>query len=99
MKTIALLATGLAISTSLAAQKELPELSRDTITRGKYTVIFINKAPGFSTVTRQRLIDAYFEVYPKEAARFNTRTLRHVNFINDPGYDGVAATDAGTVRY
>jgi hypothetical protein len=46
MKTIALLATGLAISTSLAAQKELPELSRDTITRGKYTVIFINKAPG-----------------------------------------------------
>ncbi len=96
MKNIALFAVGLALSGPMIAQREI---SRDTITKGKYTLIFINKSPGFSAVTRQRLIDAYFEVYPKEAQRFNPHTLRSVNFIIDPAYDGVAATDSGTVRY
>jgi alpha-L-fucosidase len=73
--------------------------TRDTITKGKYTVVFINKDSGFSGVTRQRLIDTYFDVYPKEAARFNARTLRLVNFVIDPSYDGVAATDAGVVTF
>jgi alpha-L-fucosidase len=73
--------------------------TRDTISRAGYTVVFINKDPGFSAVTRQRLIDTYFEVYPKEALRFNPRTLRLVNFVIDPSYDGVAATDAGVVRF
>ena len=73
--------------------------TRDTITKGKYTVVFINKDPGFSGVTKQRLIDTYFDVYPKEAARFNGRTLRLVNFVIDPAYDGVAATDAGVVTF
>jgi alpha-L-fucosidase len=75
------------------------EETRDTITKGKYTVVFINKDPGFSGVTRQRLIDTYFDVYPKEAARFNARTRQLVNFVIDPSYDGVAATDAGIVRF
>ena len=96
MKNIALFAIGLALSGPMIAQREI---SRDTITKGKYTLIFINKSPGFSAVTRQRLIDAYFEVYPKEAQRFNPHTLRSVNFIIDPAYDGVAETDSGTVRY
>ena len=96
MKNIALFVVGLALSGPVIAQREI---SRDTITKGKYTVIFINKSPGFSAVTRQRLIDAYFEVYPKEAQRFNPHTLRSVNFIIDPAYDGVAETDSGTVRY
>ena len=96
MKTIALFVTGLALSGQLTAQSEL---SRDTITKGKYTVIFINESPGFSTLTRQRLIDTYFEVYPKEAKRFNPHTLRSINFIIDPTFDGVAATGAGTVHF
>src|ERR1700679_3762353 len=73
--------------------------NRDTITKGKYTVVFVNKDPGFSAVTRQRLIDTYFDVYPKEAARLNARALRLVNFVIDPAYDGVAATDAGIVTF
>jgi alpha-L-fucosidase len=96
MKTFALFVAGLALGPGLSAQTEL---SKDTISRGKYTLIFINKSPGFSQLTRQRLIDTYFEVYPKEAKRFNTHTLTSVNFIIDPSYDGVAATDAGTVRF
>jgi len=71
----------------------------ETITRGKYTVVFINKDSGFSAVTKQRLIDTYFKVYPLEADRFNSRTLRKVQFVIDPAYDGVAATDAGIVRF
>ena len=89
---------GLAIQ-GQAQQAAGTEISRDTITRGKYSVVFINKEPNFSAVTRQRLIDTYFEVYPKEASRFNPRTLKLVNFVIDPAYDGVAATDAGIVRF
>lgn len=96
MKNFILFAVGLTLSCRLAAQTEI---SRDTITRGKYSVVFINKSPGFSARTRQRLIDTYFEVYPKEAKRFNPHTLLLVNFIIDPAYDGVAATDAGVVRF
>lgn len=94
-----MLAAGLALAGRGSAQTGGTELSRDTITKGKYTVVFINKAPGFSAVTRQRLIDTYFKVYPEEARRFNPHTLRLVNFIIDPAYDGVAATDAGVVRF
>lgn len=73
-------------------------ISRDSTTRGKYTLVFINNQPGFDPVTRQRLIDAFFTVYPKEADRFNHQTLRKVTFFIDPTYDGVAETGAGVAR-
>jgi Peptidase of plants and bacteria len=72
---------------------------RDTITRGNYTLIVVNNAPDFSPETRQRLIDAFFIVYPEEAARFNTNTLRQVTFFIDPTYTGVAETGNGTSRF
>jgi basic secretory peptidase family protein len=74
-------------------------ISQDTITRGKYTLIFINKEPGFDTVTRQKMIAAFFKVYPIEAKRFNKHTLGKVVFVIDPTYEGVAETEAGVARY
>jgi hypothetical protein len=71
----------------------------DTITREGYTLVFINRQPDFDTTTRQRMIDAFFTVYPKEANRFNTHTAKKVVFTIDPDYDGVAATGNDTVRY
>jgi alpha-L-fucosidase len=99
MRTTIIAAAALLFCSRVLAAPGTDFETRDTITKGKYTVVFINKDPGFSGVTRQRLIDTYFDVYPKEAARFNPGTLRLVNFVIDPSYDGVAATDAGIVRY
>src|ERR1700733_12549378 len=72
---------------------------RDTITRGNYTLIVVNNAPDFSPETRQRLIDAFFIVYPEEATRFNTNTLKQVTFFIEPTYTGVAETGNGTSRF
>jgi hypothetical protein len=73
--------------------------STDSITRGPYTLIFITRDSAFSGVTKNKMIEAFFNVYPKEAARFNPATLNKVTFIIDPGYKGVAATGRGVARY
>jgi len=73
-------------------------VSKDSITKKGYTIVFINKDSAFSTVTRQRMIDTYFKVYPKEAKRFNKDTRKMVTFIIDPDYKGVAAASNGIIR-
>jgi hypothetical protein len=71
----------------------------ETIKKKKFTLVFINKDSSFSKETQQRMIDAFFTVYPKEVKRFNKNALKSVTFIIDPGYTGVAATSNGIVRY
>jgi hypothetical protein len=73
-------------------------VSRDTIKKKAYSLVFINKDSAFSAVTKQRMIDTYFTVYPKEAKRFNKKTLPLVTIIIDPGYKGVAAAGNGVIR-
>jgi hypothetical protein len=73
-------------------------VSKDSIKKKGYTILFINKDSGFSAVTKQRMIDTYFKVYPKEAKRFNKDTRKMVTFIIDPGYKGVAAAGGGIIR-
>ena len=82
-----------------ALAQTAPFISKDSITHGKYTLIFINNSPGFDTLTGQKMIRTFFTVYPREANRFNKHTLRRVVFIIDPTYDGVAATGDGVARY
>jgi len=74
-------------------------ISVDTISKGKYTLVFINKDTAFNAAVKQRMIDAFFKVYPAEAKKYNTKTARKVTFIIDPADDGVAATDGNLVRY
>jgi predicted metal-dependent peptidase len=73
--------------------------SVDTITKKKYTLIFINKDSVLDLAVKQRLIDAFFKVYPAEAKKYNKKTMKKVIFIIDPAYKGVAATSNGLVRY
>ena len=73
--------------------------TKDSITRGKYTLVIVNDEADFDPVTRQRMVDAFFTVYPKEASRFNRRTLKRVEFFIDPTYTGVAETGGGIARY
>src|ERR1700749_3486662 len=87
---------------SLAAAPTLfanAQTREETITKGKYTLVFIDKSTDFSSVTRQRMIDAFFKVYPLEAKEYNKNTLRKVTFVIYPAYDGVAATGDGTARF
>jgi len=74
-------------------------MTRDTLTKGPYTLIFINRSADFDTVTKRRMIDAFFTVYPREAGRFNHNTLKKVTFLIDPDYTGVAETGNGQARY
>lgn len=71
----------------------------DTITKRKYTLIFIDKSPDFDQHLKKRLTAVFFKVYPKEAKKYNPNTLRQVTFIIDPQYTGVAAAGGGIVRF
>src|SRR5450631_4088284 len=94
--------TGSLVSSSRAQTTGGPGAApaeRDSVRKGEYALVFINYEPGFDTVTKKRMFDAFFAVYPAEASRFNKNTLRRVTFVIDPAYRGVAGTDEGIVRY
>ncbi|QCR24824.1 secretory protein [Pontibacter sp. SGAir0037] len=77
-------------------------ISKDSVTRGPYTLVFINKDSLFhqnGADIKKKMIDAFFTVYPQEAKRFNPNTARKVTFVIDPGYQGVAAASSGIIRY
>ena len=99
---IASLTLFLGLSTSVLAQRHWnqiysdKDLSRDTLTQKGYTLIFINKAEGFSKAEQLKMQETFFKVYPKEAKTYNKNAARKVAIIIDPAYKGVAAT-AGTV--
>ncbi|WP_293944178.1 MULTISPECIES: basic secretory protein-like protein [unclassified Sphingobacterium] len=71
----------------------------DSITRGGYTLVWINKDKNFSPALKERLVAAYFTNYPKLAKKYNNKTIKKVSFVIDPDYKGVAATAGGIVRY
>jgi hypothetical protein len=77
-------------------------ISRDSVTKKKYTLIFVNKDSTFAKTgkaVQQRMEDTFFEVYPKLAKEYNKKTLEKVIFIIDPNYNGVAATSGNIIRY
>lgn len=79
--------------------KEYTTISTDSITKGEYTLLFINKDTALDATVKQRLINAFFTVYPEEANKYNRNTAKKVTFIIDPAYDGVAATSRDVVRF
>ncbi|WP_423129997.1 basic secretory protein-like protein [Gaoshiqia sp. Z1-71] len=74
-------------------------LSKDSISRKGYTLIYINKAEDFNPEVGERLKETFFEVYPELVKQFNKKSTRKVTFVIDPDYDGVAATSADKVVY
>jgi hypothetical protein len=71
----------------------------DSIKKEKLTLIFINKEASFSLITKKRLIDAFFTVYPEEIKEYNKKSSSVVTFFIDPEYKGVAATSNDIVRF
>ncbi|MGV3504688.1 MAG: basic secretory protein-like protein [Adhaeribacter sp.] len=79
-----------------------PYLRIDSVSKGRYTLVFINRDSTFLARGRQtqaEMTAAFFKVYPKQARRFNKKTTRRVTFIVDPDYEGVAAASGGIIRY
>lgn len=78
-------------------------ISQDSITKNGYTLVFTNNSPDFASEAgnkvKARMIDAFFNVYPREAAAYNPKTLTKVYFLIDPSYSGAAETLAGHVKY
>jgi hypothetical protein len=93
--TLLLLAPAFLLAGPVAAQSHRPFISRDSLTKQGYTLVFINKDSALAPATKQRMTDAFFQVYPQEAKRFNPKTRRKVTFFVNPAYTGVAATDNG----
>jgi hypothetical protein len=78
---------------------ETDVVSKDSVTRGAYTLIFVNKSAGFSEALKERMIETFFKVYPEQAKIYNPNTAKKVTFIINPKYDGVAATAGTYVHY
>jgi hypothetical protein len=71
----------------------------EMVTKSGFTVVFNCNAPTFDSAVHQNLINAFFDVYPKEVARFNKNAVKKVYFFIDTAYDGVAATYGDHIRY
>ncbi len=96
---LGLAAIGCAPQLSAAHVDEPGILSRDSIKRQGYELVFINKDPALNSALRTRLIETFFAVYPRMVAEYNPASLTTVTFVVDPAYQGVATTDAGIVRF
>ncbi|MDB5208200.1 MAG: secretory protein [Flavisolibacter sp.] len=88
-----------AIVSNKAAKETYPILSIDTITKKKYMLVFVNRSATFPDSTKQKLINTFFKVYPKEAKAYNKKAMKKVVFTIEPGYSGVAAANNGRIFY
>ncbi|MFT3904030.1 MAG: basic secretory protein-like protein [Niabella sp.] len=73
-------------------------VGNDTIKKGKFTLVFINKSAKFSTATKDRMVQTFFKVYPKEAKLYNKKTRNIVTIVIEPAYAGVAAASNGIIK-
>ncbi|MES2418485.1 MAG: basic secretory protein-like protein [Bacteroidota bacterium] len=73
--------------------------AQDVIKRKGYTLTFESNDGKLDPKLKERMIETFFEVYPKLAKAYNPNTLKEVKFMVDTSYKGVAATSNGRVVY
>ncbi|WDF54419.1 basic secretory protein-like protein [Mucilaginibacter sp. KACC 22063] len=71
----------------------------EVIKKKGYTLTVINQDPNFSQDLKDKLISTFWIVYPKLAKAYNSKTSKHVTFIIDTTYNGVAATANDRVTF
>jgi hypothetical protein len=64
-----------------------------------YKLTFESQDATFSKELKDKLVETFYEVYPKLAKAYNKKTSKNVTFVIDTAYDGVAATDNGRVVF
>ncbi|MFC4209665.1 basic secretory protein-like protein [Pedobacter lithocola] len=83
-----------------AAIIPLSQLKAQEIIKKKgYTLSFESNFAALDPKLKKRLIETFFEVYPKLAKEYNPNTLKEVKFAVDTNYKGVAATSNGKVTF
>lgn len=93
-------ATGiLCLAASLLPASTQAQDKTATISRKGYTLVFTDKSPDLDSTVKARLISTFFTVYPAEAKKYNKNTIKKVEFVIDPAYDGVAATSGSVITY
>lgn len=80
-------------------RRERMPVHGDTIQRKKLTLVFADNDSTLAPEYKQRLVDAYFEQYPKLVKKYNKESPKLVTFFLDKNYKGVAATGGGMIRY
>lgn len=73
--------------------------SAEVFNKKDYKLTFENQDAAFSPELKTKLIETFYEVYPKLAKEYNKKTAKSVTFVIDTAYDGVAATDNGRVVF
>lgn len=73
--------------------------AQEVIRKDGYTLTFQSNYAAFTPALKQRLIETFFEVYPKLAKEYNTNASREVKFMVDTACKGVAATGGGRVVF
>jgi len=62
----------------------------DTVVKDGLTLLFVNKANGFSSTVKQGMMEVFFTNYPRLMKEFNPNAQKEVAFRIEPSYDGVA---------
>ncbi len=73
--------------------------AQEVIKKKGYTLTFESNYAELDPKLKKRLIETFFEVYPKLAKEYNPTTIKEVKFLVDTAYKGVAATSNGRVVY
>jgi len=73
--------------------------AQEIIKKKGYTLTFESNFAELNPKLKKRLIETFFEVYPKLAKEYNPNTLKEVKFSVDTNYKGVAATSNGKVTF
>jgi sulfur carrier protein ThiS len=87
------------LATALLLYTFLPAKAQETIKKKGYTLTFESNYTDLNPQLKQRLINTFFDVYPKLAKTYNPQTLKDVTFFVDTAYKGVAATSNGRVVF
>lgn len=81
----------------LAAASRLNAQQAASYKRNGYQLSFSNNDNALPAAEQQRVISAFFEVYPRLAKAYNTKTARHVVIDIDTAYKGVAETGSARI--
>jgi hypothetical protein len=73
--------------------------SAEVFNKKGYKLTFENQDAAFSPELKTKLVETFYEVYPKLAKEYNKKTAKSVTFVIDTAYNGVAATDNGRVVF
>ena len=90
-------ANGFQANLQKALQKNWTSI--DTIKKGDYQLVFINKNSAFNPTIQKELTETYFKVFPVLVSTFNDKTTHEVIFVTDTAYKGVAEASGNRILF